>query len=132
MRLLLDTHIWIWAAIRPEALSRAAAESIMDRANELSLSTITIWEILVLARKGRIDIGNDRHAWVKEHLVESTIPKVLRPITAEIAARSERLPGYENPDPADRFLAATALEHDLLLVTADRSLRDYTVLRTLW
>lgn len=119
-------------AIRPEALSKSAAEAVMDRADELSLSTITIWEVLVLARKGRIDIGVDRHAWVKDQILGSTISKVLRPSTAEIAARSESLPGCENPDPADRFLAATALEHDLVLVTADRSLRDYLALRTLW
>jgi PIN domain nuclease of toxin-antitoxin system len=132
MRLLLDTHAWFWAASRPEALSSEAVDAIEDPTNDLVLSPVTVWELLVLARKRRIDLGPDRHAWVRRHIVESQIPKLFFPLTADIAARSERLPGYENPDPADRFLAATALEHDLVLVTADRSLRDYRVLNTLW
>lgn len=132
MRLLLDTHVWFWSATRPDALSSAAADAIADPHSELSLSAVTVWELLVLARKGRIDLGPDRHGWVRDQILSAAIPKVVRPLTAEIAARSERLPGYANPDPADRFLAATAIEHDLILVTADRSLRDYTALRTLW
>ena len=129
--LLLDTHTWFWAAARPEALSGAAAEAIADATNDLALSPVTIWELLVLARKGRLDLGADRHAWVRSQIVEG-MPKTILPLTVAIAERSERLVGYANPDPADRFLAATALEHDLILVTMDRSLRDYGPLRTLW
>lgn len=132
MNLLLDTHTWFWAAARPEALSDAAAEAIADPGNDLALSPVTVWELLVLARKGRLELGADRHAWIREHVLGSAIAKTVLPLTAEIAARSERLPGYANPDPADRFLAATALEHDRVLVTIDRSLRDYAPLRTLW
>ncbi len=132
MKLLLDTHAWFWAASHPDLLSRPAAEALADPSNELGLSAITVWELLVLARKGRIDLGADRHGWVRKHIVESPIPKTTFPVSLAIAARSEQLPGYENPDPADRFLAATALEHDLVLVTADRSLREYGPLRTLW
>ena len=132
MRLLLDTHVWFWAATRPDALSVAAAQAIRDGSNELGLSPITVWELLVLARKGRLDLGPDRYAWVQANLMAAGPGKVVHPLTAEIAARSERLPGYGIPDPADRFLAATALESDLVLVTADRSLRDYGALRTLW
>lgn len=131
MTLLLDTHVWFWAAARPEALSTAAAEAIADVENELALSPVTVWELLVLARKGRLHLGVDPHSWVQTHIVQA-VPKAILPLTAAIAARSERLPGYSNPDPADRFLAATALEHDLVLVTADRSLREYGPLRTLW
>ena len=132
MKLLLDTHTWFWAASRPESLSESARAAIADPTNELALSAITVWELLVLARKGRIDLGADRHAWVRKHIVDSPIPKTFLALTAAIAARSEALPGYDNPDPADRFLAATALEHDHVLVTADRSLREYAPLRTLW
>lgn len=132
MRFLLDTHVWFWAATRPEALSGSAAEAIRDAANERVLSPVTVWELLVLARKGRLDLGQDPMAWVRVHLLDSPLPKVILPLTVEIAARSERLPGYLNPDPVDRFLAATAIEHDLVLLTADRSLRGYPALRTLW
>lgn len=132
MRLLLDTHVWFWAAARPDALSEAAREAICDPTSDLGLSSVTVWELLVLARKGRLDLGPDRHAWVRHQILESAIPKTIFPLTPEVAERSERLPGYANPDPADRFLAATALEHDRVLVTADRSLREYATLRTLW
>lgn len=132
MRLLLDTHAWFWAAARPDALSEAAREAICDPTSDLSLSSVTVWELLVLARKGRLDLGPDRHAWVRHQILESAIPKTILPLAPEIAERSERLSGYSNPDPAHRFLAATALEDDRLLVTADRSLREYAALRTLW
>jgi len=132
MNLLLDTHTWFWAATQPESLSRAAAAAVSDPTNRLGLSPITVWELLVLARKGRIDTGADPQAWVRRCIIESPVLKTVYTLTPEIAARSERLPGYENPDPADRFLAATALEHDLVLVTADHSLRRYNALRTIW
>ena len=132
MTLLLDTHAWYWAAAEPGSLSAPARGAIADPSNELALSTVTIWELLVLARKGRLDLGPDRHAWLRDHIVGGPVAKTTLPITAEVAMMSERLPGYDNPDPADRFLAATALVHDAVLVTADRSLREYRVLRTLW
>src|SRR5687768_2871431 len=98
MRLLLDTHTWFWTAARPEALSGAAAEAIADPSNELVLSPITVWELLVLARKGRLDLGEDSQGWVRTRILEAIIPKTIQPLTAEIAARSERLPGYSNAD----------------------------------
>ena len=121
-----------WAATRPGALSAPAAETVADPTDELGLSPVTVWDLLALVRKGRLDLGADWHAWVQRHIIGSAVPKVIYALTAEIASRSERLVGYANPDSADRFLAATALEHDLALVTADASLRGYTRLRTLW
>jgi PIN domain nuclease of toxin-antitoxin system len=106
--------------------------AVVDPSNTLALSPITVCELLVLARKGRLDMGDDAHAWVHDNIVGGPLLKSILPLTADIAARSERLPGYSNPDPADRFLAATALEHDLVLVSADHSLREYRPLRTRW
>jgi PIN domain nuclease of toxin-antitoxin system len=130
--LLLDSHTWFWTAAAPEVLSMPAREAISDRRNDLVLSPVTVWELLALARKGRLDLGQDAAGWVRTHIVEAVAPTSVEPVSIDIAVRSERLPGYSNPDPADRLLIATALERDLVLVTVDRSMREYRALRTLW
>jgi PIN domain nuclease of toxin-antitoxin system len=54
MRLLLDTHVWLWRFLEPERLSAVAERAVADRGNAVHLSPISAWETLVLARKGRI------------------------------------------------------------------------------
>ncbi len=130
MRLLLDTHVWLWRLLEPERLSSAAEEAIADREGELCLSPISTWETLVLARKGRLSLDPSPHEWVLDALRRSA-PTAM-PLTHGIALRSEALDGFESEDPADRFLVATALEHELTLVTADGAMRDYSPVATLW
>jgi PIN domain nuclease of toxin-antitoxin system len=83
------------------------------------LSPISIWELLVLAERGRIKFGSAPRQWVAEAL--SRTPAHEAPINHEVAIRSrEILPTHE--DPADRFLVATALVYDLTFATADETL----------
>lgn len=114
MKLLLDTHIWIWSLVEPERLSRRVVRELMAPANELWLSPISVWEALLLAERGRIIA--DAPGWVQE-MIRAT-PAREAPLTHEVALRSRevKLPHH---DPADRFLAATAQVHGLTLVTAD-------------
>ncbi|MHC4472906.1 MAG: type II toxin-antitoxin system VapC family toxin [Planctomycetota bacterium] len=130
MRLLLDTHVWLWQLARPEELSRRAAAALAEIRNELFLSPVSVWEALVLARKGRIRLPQDPREWVREALRRT--PAQAADLTHEIALQSEDLEGLAAPDPADRFLVATCLVHDLVLVTADRRLRRYRRVPTLW
>ena len=130
MRLLLDTHAWIWRLLAPERLSDDAERAIADRDSALHLSPISTWETLVLARKGRLSLSPSPAEWVLDALRRSAL--TAAPVTHGIALRSEALEGFGSEDPADRFLVATALEKELVLVTADRAMHAYTPLQTLW
>jgi PIN domain nuclease of toxin-antitoxin system len=130
LNLLLDTHVWIWGLLEPERLSSRARKAVAGDENLLHLSPISVWEALVLARKRRLQLDPEPAAWVKAALAASSA--VMVALTHEIAARSEALPDYPSSDPADRFLVATALVHDLVVVSADAAMRAYRPLRTLW
>ena len=119
MKLLLDTHIWLWSALDPGRLSPRARRALDDPGNELWLSPISVWETLVLARKKRVALDPTPEQWVRRALAELPIHEAH--LNHEVAIRSETVKlGHD--DPADRLLVATALVHDLTLVTADRRL----------
>ncbi len=119
MRLLLDTHIFLWSLLEPERLVRRVAAELEAVDNELWLSSISVWEILVLAEKGRILLDLDPPVWIRTALKKIPIREL--PVDHEVAIHS-RLVDLPHGDPADRFLAATARVRDLTLVTADRRL----------
>ena len=100
MKLLLDTHIWLWSALEPARLSRSVKAALEDRENELWLSPISVWETLVLARKKRVILESTPEQWVRRALNE--LPVREAPMTHEVAIRSEALRLHHN-DPADRF-----------------------------
>ncbi len=130
MRLLLDTHVWLWRLLDPKRISTAAEEAISDPQSELLLSPISTWETLVLARKGRIELKPSPSEWVLDALRRSG--PTAAPLSHGIALRSEALDSFASEDPADRFLVATALELELTLVTADGAMHEFEPLNTLW
>lgn len=130
MKLLLDTHVWIWRLLAPERVSEGAEQAITESDNELFLSPVSTWETLVLARKGRLTLSPSPAEWVLEGLRRSALRAV--PVSHEIALRTDRLEGFGSEDPADRFLVATALEHGLTLITADRAIQAFPPVTTLW
>jgi PIN domain nuclease of toxin-antitoxin system len=130
VKLLLDTHVWVWRMLDPQRLTSSAEEAIGDADNTVHLSPISTWETLVLARKGRLSLTPSPGEWVLNALRRSALTAV--PLTHGIALRSERLTGFRSADPADRFLVATALEHDLALVTADSAIQAFEPVQTLW
>ena len=119
MKLLLDTHIWLWSALEPARLSRRVSRALVDSTNELWLSPMSVWEALVLARKKRVALEPSPGQWVRRALNELPIHEAH--LNHEVAIRSETITLGHN-DPVDRFIVATALVHDLTLVTADRRL----------
>jgi len=129
MMVLLDTHVWLWALLEPTRLPSSVREQIGDPEVRVHLSAISVWEVMVLARKGRVQLSGDVDSWVREALRNSS--SRMLPITHTIAIRSETLPGFSGTDPADRFLVATALEHGLTLITADSELLDYEPVSTI-
>lgn len=91
-----------------------------DTSTETWLSPISIWETLLFAEKGRVALAPDAETWVREQLAR--IPVREAPLNTEVAMTSRRLV-LGSDDPADRFLAATAIVYQLTLVTADTRLR---------
>jgi PIN domain nuclease of toxin-antitoxin system len=128
VRLLLDTHIWIWTLVEPGRLAPRVIQALGAADAELWLSPISIWETLVLIERGRLRVQGDAVRWV-EGMVRAT-PQREAPLTHEVALVS-RVLALPHDDPADRFLAATAKVHDLTLVTADRRLLQSTEFATL-
>ena len=128
MRLLLDTHIWIWSLLEPAKLSRRVRAELETPDNELWLSPISIWELLTLIEKGRVEVDKDPIPWVTE--VSRSIALREAAVTHDVAVES-RMIDLPHQDPADRFLAATARVYDLTLVTADDRLLGSRTIATL-
>lgn len=126
MKLLLDTHIWLWSLREPGRLGRRVQHELKDPGNELWLSPISTWEALLLNAKGRIRLHGDLSGW----LARATAHMREAPLTHEIVLAALRLP-LPHPDPADRFLAATAQTLGLTLVTADERLLGLGEIATL-
>ncbi len=123
MKLLLDTHIWIWALLDPDRLSPAVRAALASSENELWLSPISVWEAHLLAERGRVRIDSAPAEWV-ERMVQA-LPRREAAVTTDIAVASRRLV-LSHEDPADLFLAATAQVLGLTLVTADARLTSST------
>lgn len=123
MKLLLDTHIWLWGLLEPERLGPRVREVLQAPTSELYLSPVSVWEALVLAERGRLSVNEASVDWV-ERMVRA-IPRREAPLTHDVAIMSRRLV-LPHQDPADRFLAATARIMGLTLVTADERLLHST------
>jgi PIN domain nuclease of toxin-antitoxin system len=117
MKLLLDTHIWLWSLAEPSRLARRVQQELTSPTNELWLSPISTWEALLLHTRGRINIHGDLAEWLKR----ATARMREAPLTHEVVLAAHQLL-LPHLDPADRFLAATAQVLGLTLVTADQRL----------
>jgi PIN domain nuclease of toxin-antitoxin system len=116
MRLLLDTHIWIWSVMAPDKLSKKVALALSNPANELWLSPVSVWELSVLVEKRRLELSEDFDVWITKALGQAMFREA--PLTNDVALEVHRIP-FTHSDPADHFIAATARVFALTLVTAD-------------
>ena len=121
MKLLLDTHVILWSAAEPEKLPSKIAEELEKESNELWFSPISVWEILLLAEEGWVVVKADHEKSIRKMFKKLPFREAV--INQEVAIQSRKI-NLPHQDPADRFLAATAIVYDLTLVTADRRLID--------
>ena len=128
MKLLLDTHIWLWYLLKNPKLSTNLQNTIADPSNELWLSPISIWEAIILAEKNRISLQPDINTWLDLSLKK--LETLEAPLNHDIAILSRQIE-LPHQDPADRFIAATAIYYDLHLATVDTNLVGLSWLRTL-
>ncbi|HTW22950.1 MAG TPA: type II toxin-antitoxin system VapC family toxin [Candidatus Baltobacteraceae bacterium] len=126
MKLLLDTHIWIWSLAEPNRLSSRVHRELKDQTNELWLSPVSTWEALLLHSRGRIRLHGAARDWV----TKATAHMHEAPLTHDIVVAAQELP-LAHQDPADRFLVATADVLGLTLVTADHRLLGLGTIATL-
>lgn len=118
MRLLLDTHALIWALAEPERLAGPARQAVEDPANEIFVSSASLWEIAIKTADGKLSVPDD---------LERTLFAVgfqALDIRFPHVRRLRQLPMLHR-DPFDRILVAQALQEGLILVTRDLRIPAY-------
>lgn len=123
--IILDTHIWIWLMEGDTHLSPKMQKTINEAAKEsfIGVAAISIWEVAMLAKKGRIKLFSPVSTWIKEALSFSGL--TLLPLSPEVAVESTSLGDAFHGDPADQMIVATARVHRLTLLTRDEKILAY-------
>jgi len=123
--LLLDTHVWLWLVAGSPELSTRAQQKIGEAAaaGALRIAAISLWEIALLASRGRIVLGKSICLWLDEALAEPG--PAIDPLSPQIAIESYALPDAFHQDPADRLIVATARVANAALMTRDQRILDY-------
>jgi PIN domain nuclease of toxin-antitoxin system len=130
--ILLDTHALVWWISDPKRLPPPATrviEKALRNEEVLGASSFSIWEITLLTVRGRLRLRTDFDLWIEK--VEAIPLLAFYPVDNRIARRSATL-ALETPDPADRIIVATAIEHDATLVTGDDRIRAFAKIETVW
>ncbi len=129
--IILDTCALIFDALFPEKLTATAKKAIIqaEKKNMLFCSDISLWEIAMLIQKKRLHPGTDAETFMRLMLEARQIQ--IYPISLEIAVLSTTL-GTDHLDPADRIIAATAIQYKSDLVTCDKKLHGISILSIIW
>ena len=130
--ILLDTHVWVCWLSNPDKLSPLARKTIKDAAKNraIYISSISAWEVALLAFKGRLTFTMDARDWIVR---SEALPFFhFVPIDNAIAIRSVRLPEPFHKDPADRIIVATAMTMGMALVSSDSKILKYSHVKTIW
>ena len=122
--ILLDTHALIWLNLGLPQLGlrarQAADEALLE--GRLAVSAVSFWEAAVLVERGRVELDKPTEVW-RQELLRSGLIEI--PLDGRIAITAIGLPGLHG-DPADRFIAATAILNEARLITADRRLLNWS------
>lgn len=121
MKLLLDTHLLLWAAGSPDQLSKEARLLLEDPLNELMFSAASIWEIAIKRGLGRTDFQVDARL-LRRGLLDNGYQEL--PISSEHAVSIDSLPPVHK-DPFDRILVAQATVEGIILLTTDAQVAQY-------
>lgn len=128
MRLLLDTHTFLWAAADSPRLSARARELINDTSTELVLSSVTAAEIAIKVARGRLELPDEPARWFRLRMLAFGAQEL--PVTIDHALAAAALPPTHG-DPWDRLLIAQARAESIPILTADTILQRYEV-QILW
>jgi PIN domain nuclease of toxin-antitoxin system len=130
VKVLLDSHVWIWWLTGQKDLSTKKRELLDRLAQEGTppfLAAISLWEAQMLHQKGRLVLEMDFPVW----LSQASDPSVVRllPLDTSVVLALDKLPERLHGDPADRIIVATAKAHGLELMTEDKSIRKSRVVK---
>ncbi len=128
MRILIDTHILIWAVDDSAKLSASAVSALQDPWNDLLISAATAWEIAIKSGLKKLSLSLPFRDWMNQAMADLDL--ALLPITVEYADRQAGL-AHHHHDPFDRLIIAQALTDGISVVTADAIFDRYGVVR-LW
>lgn len=128
MKVLLDTHTFLWWITDDNRLSSSAREIITSGDNELFLSAAAGWEIAIKAQLGRIKLPKEPHSFIAEQLRLNSIQSI--PIHMSHALHIYSLPNHHR-DPFDRMIVAQAQLEDLAILTMDSQIARYEI-KVIW
>ncbi|MGC2203768.1 MAG: type II toxin-antitoxin system VapC family toxin [Stellaceae bacterium] len=123
--LLLDTHVWIWFMLADAELGTNGRQLINRAAasGDLRIAAISLWEVALLASRGRVVLGRPLARWITEAVSAPGLS--IEPLLPPIAIEACSLPAAFHRDPADRLIVATARVANATLMTRDRRILDY-------
>ncbi|WP_020482541.1 type II toxin-antitoxin system VapC family toxin [Methylomonas sp. MK1] len=120
--IVLDTHIWHWWTNQIPGRLPSGIVDLIEQADEVAVSAISVFEMAWLVRHGRIELGGEFEQWL-EDVIESDCVKFL-PVTPPIASLAVALPEHHK-DPQDRLIIATALIENARLLSFDTAFPAY-------
>jgi PIN domain nuclease of toxin-antitoxin system len=124
VRILLDTHVFLWAITDDPHLSERVRRIFVDSESTVLLSAASVWEIIVKAQAGKLPFPKPAARYLRSQLAKTSV-EVL-PVMLAHALRVETLPLHHR-DPFDRILVAQALEEKIPIASADKALTAYPV-----
>jgi PIN domain nuclease of toxin-antitoxin system len=124
MRLLLDTHVFLWYISADSRLPASFRDSICDPSNEVFLSVASVWEAVIKYALGKLPLPEEPADYLPHQREAHHIASL--PIEEAAFAHLAKLPPLHR-DPFDRIMIAQALQHGLTLVTVDDAVRAYPV-----
>ena len=122
MKLLLDTHVWLWWNTAPERLAAAARHQIGAARNEVFLSAASVWEMAIKHRLGKLSLPESVASYVSRRMASDDVRPL--PVSVDHAAAVETLEPLHR-DPFDRLLIIQARQEGLRLLTGDDQVLAY-------
>lgn len=128
MRLLLDTHCWLWLVADPERIRRGVVEMLVAEGTDVYISAATAWEVVIKHALGKLSLPIPPAEYIPSRM--AALGHLSLPIEQRQTLQVAGLP-LHHKDPFDRILVAQAQVEDIQLVTADRLMAPYDV-RVIW
>ena len=128
MRVLVDTHTFLWALLKDHRLSATAKQVLTSKEHELYFSLVSLWEIAVKMKIGKLNTVGSSVTYIRDEMAEYGME--LLPIRYEHILQLERLPLHHS-EPFDRLLIAQAVAESLPILTHDEKLPLYPV-KLIW
>lgn len=127
--LLLDTCALLMLAGRREDIPDKVIKKLTAQADELFISTISSFEIVLKNRLGKLVLPMTAEEWYRKAIEGYAIEEI--PVSSAVAMKSASLP-FVHKDPCDRIIIATALEHRMPIITADQVIPQYSGIKVIW